>query len=102
MSDTGIATSGMSTVRSDPRNRKMTTMTMNTVSSRVRVTSSMALLMYLVESKATLASMPLGSSFLMLSTSLRTRAMTSTELALGSTHTPMNTAFLPEKRTSWS
>ena len=34
------------------------------------------------------------------SISLRTRSMTSSELALGSTQTPMNTAFLPEKRTS--
>ena len=31
-----------------------------------------------------------------------TRPMTSSELALGSTHTPMNTAFSPVNRTSWS
>ena len=64
MSDTGMATSGTSTVRSEPRNRKMTTMTMSTVSSSVCTTSSIALLMYLVESKAMLASMPVGSSLL--------------------------------------
>ena len=63
MSDTGIATTGTSTVRSEPRKRKMTTMTMRTVSSSVWTTSWMALLMYLVESKATLACMPVGSSF---------------------------------------
>ena len=62
---------------------------------RLASTSSIALLMYLVESKAMLASMPVGSSFRIASISLRTRAMTSSELALGSTHTPMNTALLP-------
>ena len=35
MSDTGMATTGTSTVRSEPRNRKMTTMTMSIVSSSV-------------------------------------------------------------------
>ncbi len=45
MSDTGMATSGTSTVRSEPRKTKMTTMTMNTVSVSVCVTSVMALLM---------------------------------------------------------
>ena len=38
----------------------------------------------------------------MFAISARTRAMTSSELALGSTHTPMNVAFFPLKRTSWS
>ncbi len=38
----------------------------------------------------------------MRSTSLLTSPMTSRALALGSTHTPMNTAFWPENRTSWS
>jgi hypothetical protein len=63
MSDTGMATSGTSTVRNEPRKRKMTTITMRTVSTSVCTTSSMALLMYLVESNATLAVMPVGSSF---------------------------------------
>ena len=40
----------------------MTTMTMRIVSSSVLVTSWIALSMYLVESKATLAFMPVGSS----------------------------------------
>ena len=62
MSDTGMATRGTSTVRSDPRNKKMTTITMRTVSLSVCTTSWMALSMYLVESKATLACMPVGSS----------------------------------------
>ena len=102
MSETGIATSGTSTVRSEPRNRKMTTMTISTVSVSVWTTSWMALLMYVVESKATSPFMPVGSSARTSSISLRTLAMTSTELALGSTHTPMNTARLPERRTSLS
>ncbi len=102
MSDTGIATTGTSTVRKLPRNRKITTMTMRIVSSSVCTTSSIALLMYLVASNATLACMPDGSSFWIFFTSSFTRPMTSSELAFGSTQTPMNTAFLPEKRTSWS
>ena len=97
-----MATSGTSTVRSDPRNKKMTMMTMRTVSLSVLMTSSIALLMYFVESKAIDAVMPVGSSVWTISSSFRTRAMTSTELALGSTHTPMNVALVPEKRTSCS
>ena len=50
MSDTGMATTGTSTVRSVPKKRKMTTMTISTVSAKVVTTSLMALLMYLVES----------------------------------------------------
>ena len=57
---------------------------------------------YFVASKAIDAVMPVGSSVWMISSSLRTRAMTSTEFALGSTHTPMNVALVPEKRTSCS
>ena len=83
MSETGIATSGTNTVRSDPRNRKMTTMTMSTVSVSVRTTSWMASLMYSVESKATTACIPVGSSALTMSISLRTRAMTSTRVGVG-------------------
>ena len=44
-SETGIATRGMRTVRMDPRNKKMTTITMRIVSVRVLVTSLTALLM---------------------------------------------------------
>jgi hypothetical protein len=40
-----MATSGTSTVRSDPRNRKMTTMTMRMVSLSVVTTSRRASLM---------------------------------------------------------
>ena len=39
ISETGIATSGMSTDRSEPRNRKMTTATMISVTISVRTTS---------------------------------------------------------------
>ena len=41
MIDSGIVTTGISTERRDPRNRKMTTMTMATASSSVFTTSSM-------------------------------------------------------------
>lgn len=50
MSDTGIASSGTSTDRIDPRKRKITMTTMPSVSSRVVVTSSIALSMYSVAS----------------------------------------------------
>ena len=46
ISDTGMATTGTSTVRSDPRNRKITTITMKIVSSSVLTTSWIASLMY--------------------------------------------------------
>ncbi len=42
MREIGTATTGMITPRSDPRNRKMTRMTMTSVSVRVLSTSSMA------------------------------------------------------------
>jgi hypothetical protein len=42
ISDTGIATTGTSTVRSEPRNTKMTTMTMRIVPISVSVTSLIA------------------------------------------------------------
>jgi hypothetical protein len=44
--------------------------------------------------------MPVGNSFWICSISVRTRLITSTELAFGKTQMPMNTAFCPEKRTS--
>ena len=46
--------------------------------------------------------MPVGRSFWMLSISVRTARITSSELALGSTQMPMKTASSPEKRTSES
>ncbi len=45
-----MATTGTSTVRSEPKKRKMTTMTISTVSARVVTTSLIALLIYFVES----------------------------------------------------
>ena len=42
MSEMGMATTGISTDRNEPRNRKMTTMTMSRVSARVCSTSRMA------------------------------------------------------------
>ena len=50
ISDTGIATSGISTDRSEPRNRKMTMATMMSVSISVLSTSWMASSMYFVAS----------------------------------------------------
>ena len=50
ISEMGMATTGISTDRADPRNRKMTTITMRSVSLRVRSTSLIASSMYLVES----------------------------------------------------
>src|SRR6266513_2471563 len=41
-SDKGIVTTGMTTERIDPRNRKITAMTMITASARVKMTSLMA------------------------------------------------------------
>src|SRR5207248_1305241 len=43
--------------------------------------------------------MPVGSSFLICSSSTRTRLMTSIEFAFGRTQMPMKTAFCPENRT---
>ena len=102
MSDTGMATTGTITVRSDPRKRKITTMTMAMVSISVPRTSWMALSMYLVASKAMVAESPVGSSLWILAISSRTRLMTSSALALGSTQTPMKVARSPDMRTSIS
>ena len=45
MIESGMAATGMSTARSDPRKRKMTTTTMSSVSASVLTTSLMASLM---------------------------------------------------------
>ena len=50
MSDTGMATTGTSTERSEPRKRKMTITTTSRVSASVFTTSLMALWMYSVAS----------------------------------------------------
>ena len=50
ISEIGMATMGMITARTEPRNRKMTAMTMSSVSTSVFSTSWMALWMYSVES----------------------------------------------------
>jgi hypothetical protein len=49
-SEIGIATTGMISARTEPRKKKMTTMTISRVSVRVVSTSSMASWMYSVES----------------------------------------------------
>ena len=49
-SESGIATMGMNTERKEPMKRKITTMTINSVSNRVVRISSKASLMYCVAS----------------------------------------------------
>ncbi len=88
--------------RADPRNRKMTTITMRSVSVSVRNTSRIAFWMYSVESYGTPTFMPTGSCAWISLTASRTRPMTSSELAVGSTQTPMKVEFWPLKRTSES
>ena len=100
ISETGIATMGTNTERNDPMNRKITIMTMSSVSINVLKTSLSAFRMYPVASYATSAFMPVGRSALIFSVSTVTALMTSSEFEFGRTHTPMNTAVLPEKRTS--
>jgi hypothetical protein len=60
-SEIGIATIGMSTDRNEPRNRKITTITMSSVSDSVRSTSPMASWMYSVESYGIPSFIPAGS-----------------------------------------
>ena len=50
ISDSGIVTTGMSTDRNEPRNSRMTTMTMVTASPMVLKTSSIEALIVSVES----------------------------------------------------
>ena len=50
ISEIGIATTGMSTARNEPRKRKITMMTIRSVSDSVLSTSSIASWMYAVES----------------------------------------------------
>ena len=102
MSDTGIATIGISTARKDPRKRKITQMTMRRVSVSVESTSLMASWMYAVESYGIPTSIPAGSCARMSGISARTRLMTSSAFALGSTQMPMNVAAWPLNRTSES
>ncbi|MNE11483.1 hypothetical protein D3C80_1042430 [compost metagenome] len=60
ISDSGMVTSGISTVRSEPRNRKITTATMITASTRVLSTSSIDAWMKRATSKTMFAVMPGG------------------------------------------
>ena len=64
ISDTGMATTGTSAERNDPRNRKITTITIRMVSPSVLATSFIASSMYDDESYATRADIPVGSSSL--------------------------------------
>ena len=80
----------------------MTRMTISRVSVRVLSTSSMESWMYSDESKGMPAFIPAGSSAWMPGIASRTRLITSSVLAVGSTQMPMKTAVSPLKRTSWS
>ena len=102
MSEIGMATIGISTARNEPRKRKMTMMTMSSVSVSVESTSSMASWMYSVESYGMPTFMPTGSCVWMSGSSARTRLMTSSELAVGRTQMPMNVAVWPLNWTSES
>ncbi len=101
-SEIGIATTGISTARNDPRNRKITTTTISSVSLSVFSTSSIASWMYAVASYGMPARMPAGSCASMPFISVRTLPITSSALAEGSTQMPMKVAAWPSKRTSSS
>ena len=101
-SEIGMATTGMSTERIEPRNRKITTITIRRVSVSVLSTSLMASWMYSVESYGMPTFMPVGNWARISGMAARTFLITSSELAVGSTHTPMNVAVSPLKRTSCS
>ena len=77
-------------------------MTISSVSVSVVSTSSIASWMYSVESYGMPTVMPAGSCAWIAGISSRTWRMTSSELAVGSTQTPMNVAVWPLKRTSSS
>ena len=102
MSEIGMATTGMITARKEPRKRKITSTTMRSVSVRVFKTSRMALSMYSVESYGIPTFIPGGSCAWMPGTASRTRRMTSSVFAVGSTQTPMKVAPTPSNRTSCS
>ena len=96
-SETGIATTGMSTERSEPRKRKITTMTMRSVSDQRLQDFVDRVLDVFGRVVGDAAFMP-GRQFAWMSAiSVRTRLMTSSELALGRTQMPMNTACLPRE-----
>ena len=99
-SDNGTATAGISALRTEPKNRKITTITMSTASTRVVCTSPIALRMYSVVSYAMRASRPSGScGMISASQTRRTASMTSRAFASGATSIDMNVAFWPLKLT---
>jgi hypothetical protein len=86
--DTGIATSGTSAVRIDPRNRNTTTATMSTVSASVFEISLSASRMNIVPSHTRRISTSLGSVGRMRSISARSALATSISFEPGSGQTP--------------
>ena len=92
----------MITERHEPRKRKITTMTMRSVSLRVVSTSLMASWIYSVESYGMPSFIPAGIWASIPGIWARTWRMTSSEFAVGSTQIPMNVAVSPLKRTSSS
>jgi len=102
MSEIGIAITGMMRPRIEPRNRKITSTTMSSVSVSVFSTSWIDCWMYSVESYGMPTFMPTGSSVSSSCTASRTWRMTSSAFAVGSTHTPMNVAVSPLNPTSVS
>ena len=80
----------------------MTTITMSSVPMSVLRTSLMASLMYSVESYGIPTFIPRGNCAWISGIAARTLPITSSELAVGSTQTPMKVAVSPLKRTSCS
>ena len=100
ISDSGMVTAGISTLRSEPRNRKITTITMISASTIVLMTSLIASWIASVLSYGMVALMPCGScGTISPSQTLRTSLMTSSEFASGATKMPMKVADSPLMRT---
>ena len=87
-SDTGIATSGTSAVRTDPMNRNTTRPTMRMVSARVLEISCSASVMNTVASYASCMSISGGRSPRIRAISVWSRLATSISLLPTSGHTP--------------
>ncbi len=95
MREMGIATSGMSAVRTEPTKRNTTRPTMRTVSASVLVISSSALRMNIVPSQTRRMSMSAGSVGRMRSISARSRAATSISFEPTSGQMPRYTPSSP-------
>jgi hypothetical protein len=98
--ESGMATIGINTERNEPMNRKITIITMISVSISVVRISFNASSMYLLASYAILTFRPAGRARSISGTTARTLLITSTVLSVGKTQMPMNVAAWPPNRTS--